>query len=76
MELFCASAYSDFMENAEQFRVRIELDPLIVGRFRWTVCEGVQIHLRSPHSYATRIEAEREAECARQKFTEKWSASR
>ena len=64
------------MDKAEQFKVRIEPDPLGAGRFRWTVCEGNQIHLRSPHSYATRREAEREADKARQKFAETWRGNR
>jgi hypothetical protein len=49
------------MGEIHPFTVRIETDPLDVRRFRWTVCEGNQIHIRSPHSYATRREAEREA---------------
>lgn len=72
MELFRASAHNIAMEKAEQFTVRIEPDPLIEGRFRWTVCEGNQIHLRSPHSYATRREAEQEADNARKKFAGTW----
>jgi hypothetical protein len=40
---------------------KIEADPLREMRYRWTVCEGNQIHLRSPNSYATRRDAEIEA---------------
>jgi hypothetical protein len=64
------------MHNAEQFTVKIEPDPLGGGRFRWTVCEGNQIYRRSPHSSATRREAEREADKARQKFAETWRGNR
>jgi hypothetical protein len=39
-------------------------DPLRVGRFRWAVCEGNQILLRSPLSYATRGETEKAADDA------------
>jgi hypothetical protein len=46
------------MGEGHPFTVRIEADPLSERRFRWTVCEGEQIHLRSPHSYATRRQAE------------------
>jgi hypothetical protein len=49
------------MGEVHPFTVRIEADPLSALRFRWTVCEGNQIHIRSPHSYATRREADREA---------------
>ena len=49
------------MAEAHPFTFKIETDPLSERRFRWTVCEGGQIHLRSPHSYATRREAEAEA---------------
>jgi hypothetical protein len=70
------SAHNVTMDKAEQFTVKIELDPLGAGRFRWTVREGHQIHLRSPHSYATRREAEREADKALQKFAETWHRNR
>jgi hypothetical protein len=49
------------MEEVHPFTVRIEADPLNERRFRWTICEGDQIHIRSPHSYATRREADKEA---------------
>jgi hypothetical protein len=48
-------------EAAHPFTVIIEADPLDDRRFRWSVCEGNQIHIRSPHSYATRREADMEA---------------
>jgi hypothetical protein len=51
------------------FTVKIESDPLDEHRFRWEVHEGDQIHLRSPHSYMTRREAESEAARALEKFT-------
>ena len=76
MELRRESAHNLAMDRPEQFTVRIERDPLGAGRFRWTVCEGDQIHLRSPHSYATRREAEQEANKARQKFAEAWHGNR
>jgi hypothetical protein len=56
------------MAEAHQFTFKIETDPLSERRFRWTVCEGGQIYLRSPHSYATRREAEAEAKKAMLKF--------
>jgi hypothetical protein len=49
------------MGEVHPFTVRIEADPLSERRFRWMVCEGNQIHIRSPRSYATRREAERDA---------------
>jgi hypothetical protein len=51
---------------------RILPDLLGVRRFRWTVCEGEQIHLRSPHSYATRREAEIEGGKAVIRFGKTW----
>ncbi len=49
------------MADTHPFTITIEPDPLRELRYRWTVCEGVQVHARSPHSYATRREAENEA---------------
>jgi hypothetical protein len=49
------------MGESHPFTVRIEADPLNERRFRWTICEGNQILIRSPHSYATRREADKEA---------------
>jgi hypothetical protein len=66
------SAHNVNMAKPEQFTVKIEPDPLGAGRFRWTIREGEQIHLRSPHSYATRREAEQEADMALQKFAGSW----
>jgi hypothetical protein len=54
------------------FTFKIEADPLSEGRFRWTVCEGDQIHIRSPHSYATRREAETDANKALTKRVSTW----
>jgi hypothetical protein len=54
------------------FTFKVEADPLREGRYRWTICEGTQIHLRSPQSYATRREAEEGAEKAMSKFVRHW----
>ena len=54
------------------FTFRIEADPLRELRYRWTVCEGSQIHIRSPHSYATKREAEKEAAKAVSRREEHW----
>ena len=54
------------------FRFKIVTDPLRELRYRWTVCEGSQIHVRSPHSYATREEAEKEAAKAVSRFEDHW----
>ena len=56
------------LEEAHRFTIRVEADPLREGRYRWTICEGVQIHLRSPKSYATRREAQEHADKAMSKF--------
>jgi hypothetical protein len=60
------------MAEVHPFTVKIEADPLRENRYRWTVCEGTQIHLRSPHSYTTRREAEKEAEKAMSNLVAKW----
>lgn len=60
------------MAEVHPFTVKIEADPLRENRYRWTVCEGAQIHLRSPHSYATRREAEKDAEKAMSNLVAKW----
>jgi hypothetical protein len=63
------------MEETHPFTIEIKADPLNATRFRWAVCEGSQIHMRSPQSYATRGEAEMEAiaalKHAEQRRTEK-----
>lgn len=64
------------MAENHPFTFKIEPDPLGERRFRWTVCEGGQIHLRSPHSYATRREAELEASKAMARFAKTWPAVR
>jgi hypothetical protein len=58
------------MATAHPYTIKIEADPLHADRFRWTVCEGDQIHMRSPHAYATRPEAEAEADAALAKLAE------
>ena len=63
------------MAKAHPFTFKIETDPLSERRFRWTVCEGSQIHLRSPHSYETRREAEAEADKAMLKFATTWPSN-
>jgi hypothetical protein len=60
------------MTEGHPFTVKIEADPLSALRYRWTVCEGSQIHIRSPHSYATRREAVEEANKALSKLAETW----
>ena len=54
------------------FTINVEADPLREGRYRWTICEGVQIHLRSPQSYATMREAKEDADKAIAKFVRQW----
>jgi hypothetical protein len=54
------------------FTFNIVADPLRESRYRWTVCEGDQILVRSPCSYATRQEAEKEAVRAVKRREEHW----
>jgi hypothetical protein len=49
------------MEEPNPFANEIMVDPLDPTRFRWAICEGNQILLRSPRSYEFRDEAERDA---------------
>lgn len=56
------------VNEAPQYTFNIEADPLRELRYRWTVCEGSQVHLRSPQSYATRREATEDATKAMANF--------
>jgi hypothetical protein len=60
------------MFKSHPFTTNVDLDPLTGRRFRWTVCEGGQIHLRSPQSYASRRMAETEADKALTRVAEAW----
>jgi hypothetical protein len=53
------------MGDAHRFSVEIQPDPLNPSRYRWTICEGFQIVLRSPGAYKTFEEAAIEATQAR-----------
>ena len=59
-------------EESHPFALRVEKDPLRERQFRWTISEGLQIHLRSPQSYATEREAEESAKSALSKFVRHW----
>ena len=61
------------MAEGHHFTFSIDTDPLNALRFRWAICEGDQIHLRSPHSYETRREAEDEAKKALSKHIDGWA---
>jgi hypothetical protein len=54
-------AHNAIMVETHPYSFRVVMDPLRELRYRWIVCEGIQIHMRSPCSYATRREAEKEA---------------
>jgi hypothetical protein len=43
------------MLKTHPFTFRIEPDPLQASRYRWTVCEGSQVHVRSPHGEAPNL---------------------
>src|ERR1700722_8202118 len=60
------------MLKSHPFTTKVDPDLLTERRFRWTVCEGGQIHLRSPHSYLTRRQAEIEADKALLRVAEAW----
>ena len=57
------------MSRVNPFTFNVEPDPLREERYRWTVCEGTQIHLRSPCSYATKEEAISEATKAAERLS-------
>ena len=61
-----------FAVEKHPFTFNVVADPLRESRYRWTVREGNQIHVRSPYSYATRIEAEKEAAKAVSRRVERW----
>jgi hypothetical protein len=60
------------MGEKHPFTLDVVADPLRHSRYRWTVCEGNQIHVRSPYSHATRREAEKEAAKAVERRVERW----
>ena len=64
--------YNATMVETHPFTFEIQADPLQESRYRWTVCEGSQIHIRSSHSYATRSEAEKEAGKAVSRREQHW----
>jgi hypothetical protein len=66
----------DKMLEPHPFTYKIEPDPLDAARFRWTVCEGAQIQVRSPRSYASRGEAKEAASEALLRLAETWPRRR
>jgi hypothetical protein len=64
------------MADLHPYTFRIERDLLNESRLRWLLCEGDQIVLRSPHSYATRREAETEARAAMGRHADKWRVTK
>jgi hypothetical protein len=60
------------MTEIHPFSIQIAPDLLNAVRHRWTLCEGSQILLRSPYSYATRWEADAEANKAMAKYVSTW----
>ena len=61
------------VKEAHPYSIKIEPDPLDERRrFRWCICEGTRVHLRSLHSYSTQREAEDEANKAMQKRVSEW----
>jgi hypothetical protein len=60
------------MSEGHPFTYKIEPDPLNAARFRWTVCEGTQVRIRSLQSYSSRGEAKEEASAAMLKLAETW----
>ena len=60
------------MAEPDRFTFQILPDLSGVRRFRWTVREGEQIHLRSLQSYATRREAEIEGGKAALRVAKAW----
>jgi hypothetical protein len=53
--------HNAIMAEKSPFLIWIEPDPLHPLWFRWTICEGEQVVMRSPRAYAARAEAEDEA---------------
>ena len=68
LTLWAAAHHIGVVTEDPHFAFKVEADPLREGRYRWTICEGIQIHLRSPVSYATRREAEEDADKAMSRF--------
>ena len=54
------------MEDApHQLSIKIEPDLLNLSRYRWMLCEGFKVVIRSPHAYQSSEEASMEAKLAR-----------
>jgi hypothetical protein len=49
------------MAEAPTLTFNVEADPLRERRYIWTIRKALQIHLRSPQSFATRREAREDA---------------
>jgi hypothetical protein len=47
--------------EAQRFVSRIQEDTMRLGRYRWTISEDFRVHLDAPQSYATRREAQENA---------------
>jgi len=52
------------MEEPHPFTIEVMADPFDQSRFRWAICKGVQIILRSPKSFEFRGEAGSDAKDA------------
>lgn len=68
--------YKSSMDEVHPFSIMIEADALNPRRSRWSLCEGNQILMRSPHSYATRREGENEASEAMKRRIATWERNR
>jgi hypothetical protein len=60
------------MGDVHPFTFKIEADPLSKRQFRWTICKGGQIHIRSPRAYPSRRETEIEAKEAMLRWAATW----
>ena len=69
-------AHNAIMVEIHPFSFNVVPDPLRESRYRWTVCEGSQIQVRSPYSYATRREAEKEAAKAVSRRVDNWRSGK
>jgi hypothetical protein len=59
------------MPEIHEFKIKIEPDVDRAGRYRWNISEGGKVRDKSLYSYATKREAQADAD----KFVEKLNAT-
>lgn len=70
-------SFLNILDQSEHpFSIRITSDLLNESKSRWVLCEGDRVVIRSPQSYASRGEAEAEANQAMGRQAQRWYVNR